>query len=286
MWNDTSHIRSKPTCPDYRHVEAFRRAYVEHDFTRAADAMFSSKRSIARLLKDMENICGGRLFNAPNLADLSPTPLGDRLFTDTGNLERAMEALLFRIKEIRDQGRILRVSTTPGIFRSDRFREIFRDLQAANGIRLSFVPSLGKDPGKDLAQGKYDLFLGLSSRFADRFSYTEVAKIPLHGYLRGVIDQDKASGDFYTLDSIHTTPAGVKLITDEDWLHWLDNPLECPTGTRLVMPAVSTDARFWTEIPIPADWQQSARLHATYLHQHPYEFLPRLCSELKSRFLT
>ena len=285
MWNDTNHIRSQTPCPDYRHVEAFRRAYAERDFSRAASAMFSSKRSIARLLKDMENICGGRLFNAPNLADLSPTPLGERLFTDTGNLERAMEALLFGIKEIRDQGRILRVSTTPGIFRSDRFREIFRDLQAANGIRISFVPSLGRDPSKDLAQGKYDLFLSLGSQFGDRFSCSEIADIPLSGYIRGVFTSDTASDEFHTLDSIRSAPAGAKLMTDEDWLYWLDNPLECPSGTRLIVPEVSIDARFWTETPTPPTWQLSATLHATYLHQHPYEFLPRLCTELQSRFL-
>ncbi len=285
MWNDTSSLRPKTPCPDYRHVEAFRRVYVERDLSKAADTMFSSKRSVSRLLKDMDKQCGETLFVPQPDGGLLPTPFGERLFTDTGNLEKAMDALMAKITEIREIGRVLRVSTTPAIFRSAGFREIFRDLQATEGFRIAFIPSRDADPGKALAQGKCDLFLTFGGTCGERFARPEIATIPMRAYARGTAGGEGTSGKFHTLGSVAPELPDTVAIADEDWLRWLDNPMECPLGTRMFVPEISPDPLFWTEVSAPADWQPSLTLHALYLQQHPYEFLPRLCSGLRNHFL-
>lgn len=275
---------------DFRHIEAFRQVYEEGCYNAAGITLGTTGRSVKKSIKDMRVILGGEMFTEGKDGTLSPTAFGQRLFNDTKQLDLAIARLIEKAELIRSQGRVLRVGTTPSIFRTSVFRTIFRELQTMEGFRLSYV-QLGKvGCAKALQQGLCDWYLGFDGGLGERFTSAPITEIPLKDYIRG-----RSSGARQTTFHSPAPPercvsgGGEKLpgniipIPEERWIHWLDHPADCEEGILIRSPEMAMDSRFWTELEEAPGGSGTLALHATHLKQHPFEFLPRLAAELQNR---
>ena len=166
-----------------------------------------------------------------------------------------MTRLTEKAETIRTRERVLRVGTTPAIFRTSVFRMIFRELQAMDGFRTSYV-QLGKvGCEKALQQGLCDWYLGFEGIAGERFASAPVTEIPLKDYIRG----SSSSGRRTKLHSLsppnRCAPGGggkrtenIIPIAEERWIHWLDHPADCEEGVLVRSPEMAMDSRFWTEL--------------------------------------
>ncbi len=279
-----------PHSLDFRHIEAFRVVYEEGCYNAAAITLGATGRSVKKSMKDMRMILGGEMFTEGRDGTVSPTAFGTRLFNDTRQLDLAMARLIEKAEVIRSQGRVLRVGTTPAIFRTSAFRTIFRELQTMEGFRLSYV-QLGKvGCAKALQQGLCDWYLGFDGGLGERFASAHIMEIPLRDYIRG-----RSTGARRT--ALHSPtppercasgrrgklPGNIIPIPEERWIHWLDHPADCEEGILVRSPEMAMDSRFWTELEETPGGSGTLALHATHLKHHPFEFLPGLAAEVQNR---
>ena len=279
--------RSGPNVLEYRHIQIFRQVYQERVFNISGMGLGSTSRNVRRALKDMCAYFGSECFTDMGDGRAEPTPFGERLFNDTRQLDLAMGRLIEKVGAIREQGRVLRIGTSPSIFRTSAFRNIFCRLQKMDGFRISFVQLGPESCSKVLQHGLCDWYIGYDKCDGDRFVTSTLADLPLKDYLRGQINKTSDQANVYRVTQSSSKsgninqrkPDKTKSIPKDKWIHWLENPAECEEGTIVRCPEMSLDSRFWTEVEGDRENQETMRLYGSFLKQHPYEFLPKLASE-------
>ncbi|MFD2255617.1 hypothetical protein ACFSSA_02930 [Luteolibacter algae] len=276
---------------DFRHLQLFRRAYLERDYTSVAVGTGAAKRSVVKTIRDLELAFEETLFIEDSRGRLVPTPFSERLFNDSAKLQNAVAHLMEEVEIIRNHSRVLRLGATAAVFRTAAFRKAFLRLQELPGVRTAYVPIEVGDAAKALSQGHCDLYLGFLDNAGDRFESTIIGKIPVREYLRGNLQDDSPRASYalqmdfgYIHDRANQHSKRPKLkLSEQEWMDWLSHPSSCERGTVVQALEVSVDERFWTTLPVREDSPYAFSLSATYLKQHPFEFLPGLCEQLKSR---
>lgn len=272
---------------DLRHLSAFQQVYLTRDYTTAGHDLNTNRKGVVRMIERLEDTFQSRLFTPENRTTLQPSPFADRLYNDLRFLNTAREALHEQVAEIRASGRLLRVGSSPSVFRTEIFRTIFRTLQTSDRLRTSYVPVKSGDAAKALAAGICDLHVGGLSRGSARFSDEKIGEIRFQilerkgGANAGVPPSPyKVSLDGCVPES--TEPlADYRPLDEIRFLHWLDHPEDCPAGTRILAPHIPRDPVHW--IPEESLLEVRQPIHIQFLRQHPYEFLPSLVKGLKSR---
>jgi hypothetical protein len=184
----------------------------------------------------------------------------------------------------------MRVGSSTAVFRTREFRNFFRELQSLDGIRACYSPTNIEDPGKALVSGHCDLYIGGWHNDSTRFVTREIGFIEHRFYRRnGGRAGDVSGPSLYVVSLDGHSPDYNREAKGQElqaplWLYWLDHPEECPVGTAILGPHVEIDPKCWTLEDDHPQWSPVRQpLYASYLRQHPYEFLPWVIGKIENR---
>lgn len=272
---------------DLRHLQAFQQVYLARDYTDAGHGLQTNRKGIRRMIDRLEKSFQCILFIEKDRGQLEPSPFAERLFNDLRFLNAAQQSLEQQVRAIRESGRTLRVGSSPSIFRTHLFRELFREIQSFDRIRASYVPVKAEDAAKALAAGVCDLHVGCWKGNAKRFVSHELGDVPFKLLKMNGVRPDTpprplhvALLDDHPADFISKS-AGHETVPEQQWLRWLDHPEECPAGVHLLVPDLPHDPKHWTTDEPPATAHQT--IYMNFLRQHPYEFMGSLGSGIRNR---
>lgn len=277
---------------DFRHLSAFQRVYQERNYSHAGYGTFTTRKSIVRMMQNLERTFDCPLFTEGLRGELVPGPFAERLNNDLRFLTAARHRMKDHITAIHENGRVVHVGSSPAVFRTREFRNRFRGLQSLDGIRVCYSPIEAADAGKALISGHCDLYIGCWAGSAGRFVTQDAGTVSFRRYQRGSpgeIGTRKVDCLLVSLDGkmpdhpVYQESDGEWQVLDEArWLYWLDHPEDCPVGTVVFGPDVQIDADYW-QAEEDSDFGKSQPLHASFLRQHAYEFLPTLMNKILTR---
>lgn len=281
--------QANPATLDLRHLEAFQHVYMARDYTEAGHDLHTNRKGIRRMIERLEKTFQCPLFAEQERGLLVPSPFAERLFNDLRFLNAAQQSLEEQVRTIRESGRTLRIGSSASIFRTQVFRNLFRELQTFEGVRASYIPVKAEEAGKALASGVCDLHVGCWQGTTKRFISHRVGDVEFQQIVRlghgnplqqagfYVVPLDGLGADFTPPSSESTWQA----VPESQLLQWLDHPEDCPAGTRILMPDIPRDPRHWATEETPAAPRPAVYLN--FLRQHPFEFLTGLGTGLQSR---
>lgn len=280
---------------DFRHLGAFQRVYQEKSYANAGQDIFTTRKSVVRMMQNLERSFECSLFDEGLLGELIPSAFAERLFNDLRFLNTARHRMKDYVEAIHEKGRVLHLGSSAAIFRTREFRSLFREFQALDGLRVSYSPIDSTDAGKALVSGHCDIYIGCWTGTTSRFVIQEAGCVTFKPYRRascGTSEIPKAAHFIVSLDGqiSSATPIpdrGWELqpLADSQWLHWLDHPEDCPPGAVIFGPDVQVDPDCWQVMENVPEASFQRPLHASFLRQHPYEFLPGLVSRIQARSL-
>ncbi|MEO5715287.1 MAG: LysR family transcriptional regulator [Luteolibacter sp.] len=282
---------------DFRHLSAFQKVYQDRSYVNAGQGVFATRKSVVRMMQNLERSFDCVLFNEGLRGELHPTPFADRLFNDLRFLNAARHRMKDHVAAIHEDGRVLNVGCSAAVFRTREFRNLFRELQSLGGIRACYSPIDSADAGKALVSGHCDFYIGCWTGSGSRFVTQNAGAVPFRPYQRvgsesARVPLGQMGGEYYlvSLDgqvpdagAVSDAGGGAKILTDSQWLYWLDHPEKCPEGTVVIGPEVEIDKDRWClgEDELSVVGRQP--LHASFLRQHPYEFMPKLMEKIQTR---
>jgi len=281
---------------DFRHLSAFKQVYLEKNYANAGLNLSTTRKSIRRMMDNLERVFECSLFKEGEKGDLSPTAFSERLFNDLRFLHAAQCRLKDHIASVHESGRILHISSSPAVFRTPIFRQLFKELQSVGNVRLSYTPVDSEEASKALLSGRCDLYIGTWKGHPKRYITVDAGNVPYHFFQRAPSDRERKSdlpkeGHAYlvNLDGMAPDPkrmpdCGMKWhsLSEKQWMRWLSYPEECATDTLICAPNILGDPSKWT--PWEALGTTSPiqlHLYANFLRQHPYEFLPALAGKIR-----
>lgn len=276
---------------DFRHFRTFQEVYRERHYANGGRAFAANRKSVVRMIQNLERHFECDFFHEDSRGDLTPSPFAERLNNDLRFLNQARERLEDHIARVHENGRVLRVGSSPAAFRTAEFRGIFRRLQGAERVRAAFTPMDVTDPQKMLISGHCDLYIGSRPPEVARFDCREVGAISYKCYVRAKSAEESQSSNagakeyVVALDgvcpNIDSRTGKVIKLADSQWVYWCDHPRECPVGTLIHGPEIEMDSDYWQEIE-KTDGQPAVAipLYLAFLRQHSYEFLPALAASI------
>lgn len=276
---------------DFRHLSAFQRVYQEKNYSHAGYGIFATRKSIVRMMQNLERAFECTLFAEGPQNELVPGPFAERLYNDLRFLTAARHRMKDHIGSVHENGRVVHVGSSSSVFRTREFRNLFRGFQSLEGIRVCYSPIEAADAGKSLLSGHCDLYIGCWAGAGSRFVTQEAGVVSFRRYQRGSGPTDgSGEGSFVVaLDGqMPPLPASgqpLQPLEESRWLYWLDHPEDCPSGTVIHAPDVQIDAEYWQADEDPG-FVAGLPLHASFLRQHPYEFLPSLMVRILTRIHT
>lgn len=267
----------------YRHFENFRNTY--RDVQGRQEHLYGkmSLRNIGKNLKPIEDALGGAVFTERSDGEVSPSPLGDRLFNDTRGIEASMERLMAKVSQIRET-RVLRVGACEATFRTDVFRRIFRKLGAFDDFRIVYVPVAQRDAGSALAQGHCDWYFGFATCKGERYTTDRITDVELKLYQCADSKDSVTSSGGLSLPTKggerYSEPDGL-FDGEMDWVRCFERPKDCTDGCVVRAPKINLENRMWNLLPEQPASSGKVPLLATRLRHHPYGFLHSLPGRLK-----
>lgn len=278
---------------DFRHLNAFLKVYQEKNYSHAGYGIFATRKSIVRMMQNLERSFDCNLFTQGPRGELVPGAFAERLFNDLRFLSAARQRMKEHITAIREAGRVLHVGSSPAVLRTRQFSNLFRGLQSLDGIRPCYAPVEASEAGKALVSGHCDLYIGCWTGPVSRFMAQDAGLISFRRYRRGAPGETVAratSCHRVSMDGRMPAPpvfpeGGWQMLDESRWLYWLDHPEECPAGTVVFGPDVQIDTEYW-QIDEDSGFGESQPLHASFLRQHSYEFLPLLMTKIQNRART
>lgn len=260
----------------YRHFENFRNTYYD---VRGREEKLYGKvnlRNIAKNLKPIEGALGGALFTERSDGKVFPSPLADRLFNDSGEIEASMKRLMAKVSQIRES-RVLRIGACEATFQTDVFRRIFRTLGAFNEFRIAYVAVAESDAGSALAQGRCDWFFGITSCKGERYTTDCIAEVTLK--IRQKVNDKGQVGHSRGFD----LPVDTSLGEEPGWGTRFERPKKPANGHVVLAPEIHFTNRMRNLSRQHLEGSSKVPLLATRLRHHPYGFLHSLPSRLKQR---
>lgn len=276
---------------DFRHFRTFQEVYRERHYANAGRAFAANRKSVVRMIQNLERHFECDFFQEDSRGELNPTPFAERLNNDLRFLNQARERLGNHIARVHESGRILRVGSSPAVFRTAEFRGAFRRLQSADGVRAAFTPLDVTEPQKMLISGHCDLYIGCRPSEVGRFDSRQIGAVSYTCYVRVEPGEESPTLDASTQEyvvaldgvcpAVSPLSGRVDKLADLQWVYWCDHPRDCPTGTLIHGPAIEMDSEYWREMKA-ADSRPPVTipLHLAFLRQHSYEFLPALAASL------
>jgi DNA-binding transcriptional LysR family regulator len=274
---------------DFRHLGAFQKVYEERNYTNAGHRISTTRKSMVRMIQNLEKTFECEIFSEAISGELQPSAFAERLFNDLRFLDVARHRMKDYVSRIHDEGRVLNVGCSAAVFRTREFRNLFRKLQSLPDIRACYSPIDSASATKALVSGHCDFYIGCWSGAGPRFVTQNLGNVPFRIYQRSGRDENSVAGNpcLVCLDgnvpvdgAMREKPIGWELIHDSRWLYWLDYPEKCPAGTVICGPDVQLDMDRWLINDGPEN-ACSLPLYASFLRQHPYEFLPMLTTKIQ-----
>ncbi|MBK1881288.1 LysR family transcriptional regulator [Luteolibacter pohnpeiensis] len=279
---------------DFRHLNAFQCVYEEKSYTNAGHALHTIRKAIRRMIDHLEEAFECQLFKDEELGKLSPSPFAERLFNDLRFLTATQRCFSEHIRNVRQNGRVLQVGSSSAVFRTRAFRYLFRKLQLMRQIKISYTSVEPDDAGRFLVSGYCDLYIGCWSGNTKRYISEEVAETTFALYVPTDRAADYSDGHLpengyiVSLDGVEIDPAklprlckGWESLPEEKWLLWLDRPDQCPDDVVIFAPEASINLSHWAAVGPVGFSNIRQTLRATFLRQHPYEFLPALTQKIR-----
>ncbi|MEO5914963.1 MAG: hypothetical protein ABIS50_12070 [Luteolibacter sp.] len=284
---------------DFRHLTAFQEVYQEKNYASAGHGIFGNRKSIVRMMQNLERSFDCILFTEGLRGELVPSAFAERLFNDLRFLNAARHRMKDHIGGIHENGRVLHVGSSAAVFRTLEFRTLFRQLQSLDGIRACYTPIDSADAGKALVSGHCDLFVGCWSGKGSRFVTREAGEVSYRLYQRGAKITANETGENITVKAcvvslynklpvLPPVPGGHRsweTLGESQWLYWLNHPEECLEGTLILGPEVQIDPEWWHAVESQPVTPVSQTLHVSFLRQHAYEFLPALVEKIRNKTL-
>ncbi|RYD49235.1 MAG: LysR family transcriptional regulator [Verrucomicrobiaceae bacterium] len=273
---------------DFRHLVAFQRVYQEKNYSHAGYGIFATRKSIVRMMQNLERAFDCPLFKEGLRGELSPGPFAERLYNDLRFLNAARGRMKDHITAIHENGRVVHVGSSAAVFRTAEFRNLFRGLQSLEGIRACYSSIEIPDASKSLVSGHCDIYIGCWSGAASRFITQDAGAVSFRIYRRGSSDGAQTENKIrYRVALDGKMPdcpddGEWRKLDEPRWLYWLDHPEECPVGTVVLGPDVQIDGEFW-QTDESSGFGNSLPIQASFLRQHPYEFLPALIGKILTR---
>ncbi len=281
---------------DFRHLNAFQRVYQNRNYAHAGLDMFGTRKSVVRMMRNLERSFECELFKEGAHGELTPSVFAERLHHDLRFLNTARQRMEDHIAAVYENGRVLRVGCSAAVFRTREFRHLFRGLQSQEGIRTRYSPINLADAGKALSSGKCDVYIGGWTGTDNRFTSRVVGDIAFRLYERksdgaaAASENDTTPNSYVVVLDSEILSAGAPrsetsqwlLLEEAWWLSWLDHPEECPPGTRILGPDVQLDPEYWE----PREEMTKIikqPLAVSFLNHHPYSFLPTLVGSIQPR---
>jgi DNA-binding transcriptional LysR family regulator len=277
---------------DFRHLSAFQRVYQEKNYAHAGFGIFTTRKSIVRMMQNLERSFDSPLFTEGLRGELVPGAFAERLYNDLRFLNAARHRMKDHIAAIHENGRVLHVGSSAAMFRTREFGNLFRGLQSLDGIRACYSRVEASNAGKALVSGHCDLYIGCWTGSASRFVAQSAGNVSFRCYRRGAVGEScehvtarywvPLDGRMPELPVLAAGDGDWQALDEARWLYWLDHPEECPVGTMVFGPDVQIDTDHWLTDDAAA-FGGSQPLHACFLRQHPYEFLPTLMGKVLTR---
>lgn len=284
---------SKWESVDFRHLSAFQKVYQEKSYANAGQSIFTARKSVVRMMQNLERSFDCVLFSEGLRGELQPSAFAERLFNDLRFLSSARHRMKDHIAAIHEDGRVLNVGCSAAVFRTREFRNLFRELQSLEGIRACYSPIDSADAGKALVSGHCDFYIGCWTGTASRFVTQGTGTVSFRLYRRlggGMVGKPAMAPYLVSLDGqvpelgIELDQAGkAEVLHDSQWLYWLDHPEKCPDGTLICGPEVQIDPDRWQIMGESPSTPCRQPLYASFLRQHPYEFMPMLTGKIQNR---
>ncbi len=285
---------------DFRHLSAFQKVYQEKNYASAGQQIFATRKSVVRMMQNLERNFDCVLFVEGLRGELMPSAFAERLFNDLRFLNAARHRMKDHIAAIHENGRILNVGCSSVVFRTREFRNLFRELQSLDGIRACYSPINSADAGKALVSGHCDYYIGCWKGTATRFVTQDVGRVTFRTYRRGGGGSFKSThgnagspafvvaldGQLIDLGAMAAGDRKWEVLEDSRWLHWLDHPEKCPADTVVCGPDVQIDSDRWQIVPDDLVVPRGETLYASFLRQHPYEFMPTLTGKIQHRVVS
>ncbi|MES2475011.1 MAG: LysR family transcriptional regulator [Verrucomicrobiota bacterium] len=266
-----------------RQLEVFRLVCREESYANAALELHSTRANIKRVCDDFEKAVGRPLFEEGNGRELKPTAFADGLISQISPLSRSLRALGDTVRNLHQQGRVLRFAAAGELFRGGLFTDFLTRLQISDSFRPCFLRIEAKRCRTALLNAECDVYFGAGITDSDRLDQVHLGDIPWR---------------FETGDQFRATlpKSPLELPQDRWWIAEAGEPESSAVildrfhaagamGGR-VLSAVSTDLPGPHDIVLYHDTtaRQQAdsslpcyRFSALLRKHHPYsELLPRL----------
>ncbi len=162
----------------FRQLEVFRLVCREESYANAALELHCTRASIKRVCQDLEKIVGRPLFEESKASELQPTPFAAGLIAQISPLSRSLRALGATVKNLHQQGRVLRFASAGELFRGGLFSDFLTRLQISDTFRPCFLRIETDRCRTALLNAECDVYFGVGIPGADRLDQVELGAIP------------------------------------------------------------------------------------------------------------
>ncbi len=162
----------------FRQLEVFRLVCREESYANAALELRSTRANIKRVCDDFEKAVGRRLFEENKQRELQPTPFAAELISQLSPLSRGLRALGTTVRDIHQQGRVLRFAAAGELFRGGLFTDFLARLQISDAFRPCFLRIELKRCRTALLNAECDVYFGAGILASDRLDQVDLGAIP------------------------------------------------------------------------------------------------------------
>ncbi len=162
----------------FRQLEVFRLVCREQSYANAALELHSTRANIKRVCDDFEKAVGRPLFEKSNGCELQTTAFAAGLISQISPLSRGLRALGDTVRNLHQQGRVLRFAAAGEIFRGGLFTDFLTRLQISDTFNPCFLRIELKRCRTALLNAECDVYFGAGIPASDRLDQVDLGAIP------------------------------------------------------------------------------------------------------------
>lgn len=161
----------------FRQLEVFRLVCREESYANAAIELHSTRANVKRVCEDFEKVVGRPLFTEGPARELIPTPFARELISQISPLSRGLRALGETVRNLHQEGRVLRFAAAGELFRGGLFTDFLARLQISDRFRPCFLRVEPERCRTALLNAECDVYFGAGIGASDRLDQIQLAPI-------------------------------------------------------------------------------------------------------------
>ena len=161
----------------FRQLEVFRLVCREESYANAAIELHSTRANVKRVCEDFEKVVGRPLFTEGSARELSPTPFARELIGQMSPLSRGLRTLGETVRNLHQEGRVLRFAAAGELFRGGLFTDFLARLQISDRFRPCFLRVEPERCRTALLNAECDVYFGAGIGASDRLDQIHLAPI-------------------------------------------------------------------------------------------------------------